>query len=209
MVIEGRKGRKNKINVFSDGEYALTVDVGFWFTHGFHCGQEISPEEYELFKLKAMEHGAYDKALYLLSSRDRSANELEDKLSLKFGKTAARAAVSKARNLNLVDDETFAKKLSEELFYKRGFSPSRICLELKQRGITGDLARETAASIDFNPQERIIELVRTKFSRHLRDESGKQRLFAALARLGYSCADIRSALRALDIETGDEHDILD
>jgi len=84
MVIEGRKGRKNTIYVFSDGEYALTVDAGFWFSYGFHCGQEISPEEYELFELKAMVHGAYDKALYLLSSRDRSAKELEDKLSSKF-----------------------------------------------------------------------------------------------------------------------------
>ena len=200
MIITAKKGKGNKIHISVDGVYMLTVSDDFWFSGSYRSGDEISETELNDFKTKANESRAFNKALDLMSRRDHSQKELENKLARSAGREPAKAAVQRVADLGIVNDETYANKLADELFRRKGFSPSRIRMELIQRGVSSEIADNTSESIDFEPQERIIELLKNRFLRQLSDEKGKVRVFNALVRLGYSFSDIRSAMRALDIE---------
>jgi len=200
MIITAKKGKGNKIHISVDGVYMLTVSDDFWFSGSYRSGDEISETELNDFKTKANESRAFNKALDLVSRRDHSQKELENKLARSAGRESAKAAVQRVADLGIVNDETYANKLADELFRRKGFSPSRIRMELIQRGVSSEIADNASESIDFEPQERIIELLKNRFLRQLSDEKGKVRAFNALVRLGYSFSDIRSAMRALDIE---------
>ena len=44
MKITAKGGRKDKIHIYIDGEYRLTVDEIFWFSCGYISGDEIDEE---------------------------------------------------------------------------------------------------------------------------------------------------------------------
>ena len=200
MIITAKKGKGNKMHISIDGQYLLTVTEDFWYSGTIRSGDEIGVEELNAYTEKANESRAYSKALDLISRRDHSRKELENKLAVKSGREAAGKAAQRAAAAGLINDESFAGKLSDELFRRKGFSPSRIRMELIKRGVSSEIAANAAEAIDFEPQERIIELLKSRFLRYLNDEKGKARVFNALVRLGYGFADIRAAMLAMDIE---------
>lgn len=194
------------MHLFLDDEYNFTVTADFWFSSAFNSGDEIDEDELRAFKAKAEDRKAFNKALNIICRRDHSERELEEKLSKTVDKASAAAAVKKAADLGLVNDDTFALKYAQELFDRKGFSPARIRIELLRKGISRDLADRVADGIDFNPQERIAELLSSRFARHLVDEKGRERTCNSLARLGYSYSDIRCAMREIDIELPSDDD---
>lgn len=204
MIITAKKGKGSKMHISVDDAYLLTVTEDFWFSGTLRSGDEISEEEFEAFRVKATASRAYSKALDLISRRDHSQKELENKLARTAGRESAKAAAQRVADIGLINDEIYAKKLAEELFRHKGFSPSRIRMELIQKGVSSEIADNSAGSIDFEPQERIIELLKTKFQRQISDEKGKTRVYNSLIRLGYSYSDIRSAMRSLDLEIDGE-----
>ncbi len=204
MIVTAKKGKGSKMHISVDNAYLLTVTEDFWFSGSVRSGDEISEEEYEVFREKANASRTYSKALDLISRRDHSQKELENKLARTADRESAKAAALRLADIGLVNDEIYAKKLADELFRRKGFSPSRIRMELIQKGISSEIADKTAGSIDFDPQERIIELLNLKFLRQLSDEKGKLRVFNTLVRLGYSYSDIRCAMCEFNIETEEE-----
>lgn len=192
------------MHLFMDDAYNFTTTADLWFSSTFHSGDEIDEEELKAFKAKAEDSKAFNKALNIICRRDHSEKELEEKLSRSVNKTSAAAAVKKATDLGLVNDESFAVKYAQELFCRKGFSPARIRLELMHKGVSRELAGTVTDDIEFNPQERICELLNGRFVRQMADEKGRERTCNALARLGYSYSDIRSAMREIDIEIPDE-----
>lgn len=204
MIITAKKGKGNKMHISIDDEYLLTVTADFWFSSSLRSGDEINEDDLKVYTEKAFASRAFNKALDLISRRDHNQKELENKLAKTTNRESAKLAAQKAVDLGLVNDETYAAKLADELFRRKGMSPSHIRMELIQKGVSTEIADNAAKSIDFEPQERIIELLKSKFSRQLVDEKGKGCAFNALVRLGYSYSDIRSAMRAIDIELEDD-----
>lgn len=205
MIITAKKGRGTKMHLFIDDEYDFTVTADFWYSSSFQSGDEIDESELKQLKRKAEDRKAFNKALNIICRRDHGERELAEKLSKTLSKESAEAAVEKAVGLGLVNDQTFAQKYAQELYSRKGFAPARIRLELLRKGISRNLADEVADGIEFNPQERIAELLDSKrFARQLTDDKGRERTCNTLARLGYSYSDIRSAMREIEIKISDD-----
>ena len=194
------------MHLFIDEEYNFTVTADFWFSSAFNSGDEIDEEELNKLKVKFEDKKAFNKALNIICRRDHCEKELIEKLSKTVDRSSAMAAVKKAVDLGLVNDETFAMKYAQELFNRKGFSPSRIRMELLRKGISRELADEVADGIEFNPQERITELLNSRFARKIGDEKSRERTCNSLARLGYRYSDIRSAMREIDVELPSDDD---
>jgi len=52
--------------------------------------------------------------------------------------------------------------------------------------------------------ERLAQLLQTKYAARLEDERGRQAVFQALLRKGFSYADVRAAMKDCVEETGDD-----
>jgi regulatory protein len=207
MIIKSKAGNGNKIHVYIDNEYVLTVYDDYWHQNGFKDGETITEEELASLKEEAGFRLAYEKGLDYLTRRSYAKKELFYKLKGKYGDEASERAIEKLSYFGYLDDEEFARMYSRYLFETKKFDIRRISTELKLKGIDREIAENVTKTLDNEPIQRIIEMLSTKFSNGFKDEKTKKRFVAKLQRMGYSWSDIKSALleSGIDIIDNDEY----
>ena len=198
MKITAKGGRKDKIHIYIDGEYRLTVDEIFWFSCGYISGDEIDEEELTAFEEAAGSRRAFNSALNSLDYRDHSEKEIRAKLIRKHGAEYVDEAVEKLIELDLINDRRYAENYARELFEHKKFGKIRIKSELIAKGIASDIASETVNSLfeDEEPDniQRIVDIIEKKYYNSMNDEVGRKKVFSALQRMGYTFSDIREAM---------------
>ncbi|MEG0546110.1 MAG: regulatory protein RecX [Oscillospiraceae bacterium] len=199
MILSIKSGRANKIHIYIDDEYKLTVDSDYWFSEKWRNKKEISDEELTELTAAVNSRRAFNAGIDLLSRRSHGKIELVKKLSVKHTKEAALAAVERIEELGLINDERFAELYADELYRRKGFSVSRIKRELIFKGIDREIAENVAETLDKDDINRIIILLQTKYSRYLSDEKGIKRATNGLIRLGYNYYDIKKAFHEAEI----------
>ncbi len=198
MKIMAKSGRKDKIHIYIDGEYLLTVDEIFWFSCGLVSGDEINEEELTAFEEAAGSRRAFNSALNSLDYRDHSEKEIRAKLLRKHDADYVDEAVEKLIELDLVNDERYAENYARELFERKKFGKMRIKSELRAKGISADIANAAVEEL-FEEEEpdnvqRIVDIIGKRYYNRMNDEVGRKKVFSALQRMGYSFSDIREAM---------------
>lgn len=198
MKITAKGGRKDKIHIYIDGEYRFTVDDNFWFSCGYISGDEIDEEELAAFEEAVGSRRAFNSALNSLDYRDHSTREIRQKLARKFDSQYVDEAVEKLTELDLINDDRYARLYARELFEHKKFGKMRIKSELRAKGIAADTVNEAVDEL-FDEEEpdnveRIVDIIEKKYYNKMNDESGRKKVFAALTRMGYSFSDIREAM---------------
>lgn len=198
MKITAKSGRKDKIHIYIDGEYLLTVDEIFWFSCGLVSGDEINEEELTAFEEAAGSRRAFNSALNSLDYRDHSEKEIRAKLLRKHDADYVDEAVEKLIELDLVNDERYAENYARELFERKKFGKMRIKSELRAKGISADIANAAVEEL-FEEEEpdnvqRIVDIIGKRYYNRMNDKVGRKKVFSALQRMGYSFSDIREAM---------------
>lgn len=198
MKITAKSGRKDKIHIYINGEYLLTVDEIFWFSCGLVSGDEINEEELTAFEEAAGSRRAFNSALNSLDYRDHSEKEIRAKLLRKHDADYVDEAVEKLIELDLVNDERYAENYARELFERKKFGKMRIKSELRAKGISADIANAAVEEL-FEEEEpdnvqRIVDIIGKRYYNRMNNEVGRKKVFSALQRMGYSFSDIREAM---------------
>lgn len=195
MIITDIRKRKGKLfALFSYDEEIAKLDSEIVHEKCIKIGSEISEEELEELVEISQKKRAKDKALWLLSYRDHSGRELEQKLRRTNNAEAAAQAVETMKEYGLVNDEAFARRRAEYLIFTKGYAISRTEYELIQKGIDTETVRDIILSMNIDERERLTEIVERRFLPIPTDEKGKRRLWSALQRLGYNYGDIKSVV---------------
>lgn len=200
MKLSAKPGKGDKIHIFVDDEYRLTVDSRFWYSERWHNQTQIDSGELAALEEAVGSRRAFNSAEDYLSRRDHSEKELYEKLCRKYPPAAAAAAIQKAKDLGLLDDERFAANYALELYEKKHFASHRILLELRRKGVDREIAENAVEGLDKAGETRIIELLRGKYRAALSNEKGRRRAVNGLLRMGYAYPDIRAALKTLEQE---------
>ncbi len=101
---------------------------------------------------------ARDKAFRLLGIRAHSEMELRRKLkSGKFSSAVVERAIERCRELGYIDDGQFARARARILASGKLSGNRRIAFDLKERGVSGDIADAAIAEVDeeIAEEERI------------------------------------------------------
>lgn len=199
MIIKSKAGNGNKIHIYIDNEYVLTVYDDYWYHNGFKDGETITEEELASLKEEAGFRLAYEKGLDLLTRRSYSKKELYQKLKLKYGDPASERAIEKLLYFGYLNDEEYARIYARYLYETKKYDIKRISMELKLKGIDREITENVTKTLDNEPITRIIEMLSTKFSNGFKDEKTKNRFIAKLQRMGYSWSDIKSAFMEFEI----------
>lgn len=200
MKLSTKPGKGEKIHIFVDDEYRLTVDSRFWYSERWHNQTQIDSGELAALEEAVGSRRAFNSAEDYLSRRDHSEKELYEKLCRKYPPAAAEAAIEKVKDLGLLDDERFAANYALELYEKKHFASHRILLELRRKGVDREIAENAVEGLDKAGETRIIELLRGKYRAALSNEKGRRRAVNGLLRMGYAYPDIRAALKTLEQE---------
>lgn len=200
MKITSKPGNGNKVHIYIDNEYTLTLYDDFWYRSGYSEGQEISDDELASLKEEAGFRSAYEKGIKYLSMRAYSEKELYNKLKMKFGDGASRRAIDKMLRLGYINDEEFCREYAKYLFEVKKYDIKRVSYELKNKGIDSEIAENTLKTLDNEPIQRIIDMLRSKYERNLETEKDRKRLVNRFIRMGYSYRDIKDAFYEVGVE---------
>ncbi len=200
MKITSKHGNGNKVHIYIDDEYTLTLYDDYWYTSGICEGEEISEEKLAALKEEAGFRSAYEKAVSYLNRRPYSEKELFKKLKLKFPEEASQRAVGKVKDYGWLNDEEYADELVRYLYENKKFGIKRIKTELKLKGICDEITENALKTLDNNPIERIIVMLRSKYENGFDTEKEQRRFVNKLLRMGYSFTDIKSAFYECEID---------
>ena len=200
MKITSKAGNGNKVHIYIDGEYTLTLYDDFWYRLGYEENREISEDELASLKEEAGFRSAYEKGLQYLSMRAYSQKELYNKLKVKYGEDSASRAVEKMIYYGYLNDEAFAISYAKHLFEVKKFDLRRISYELKMKGVSTENVDNALKTLDNEPIQRIIDMIGSKYLKNLENEKDRKRIVNRFVRMGYSYHDIKTAFRQFDTE---------
>ena len=123
------------------------------------CSGGMSDED-ELRKAKGI-------ALRMLAYRDRSKQEVRDKLRQKgISVSAIENVVELFTGYGYLNDQTFAHRLARNLLETKNWGFSRIGAALRDRGLAPDLVQETVTQLkaDYPEEQTALQIMKRRFS---------------------------------------------
>ena len=162
------------------------------------CG-DISPRQAELVLEAGELCDAIRRGIAALQYGDRSARRLVYGLTAKGvdREKAEAAAAYLARKGYIREEDTARRRVGCDL--RKGWGPRRIREDLRAQGLDPeavDAAMEELAQVDFS--EICAEIIRKRYGAFPAERGPRQKIIAALMRLGYNLDHIRGAARLLD-----------
>ena len=215
-AIIARRGQAERVRVYIDGSPALDLAALVVDQAGLRCGDRLQADrQRELYDLDSP-YRARERALRLLSLRDRSEREVERRLrQAGFAPPVVAEALVWLRGLGYLDDRRFANTYAAEK-HRVGWGPARIRAELAARGVERSVVDEVVATMGPRSEDGaeggtegndvLEELVRRRFSAQFAadPEAAERRLAGYLGRRGYDWDTIGRMTRLLRVEAAGE-----
>jgi len=202
MIVVGvRPARQSRVILCMDTGEEFTLDKTTWEESAFSVDSSLSVAQLEALLDESNHRRAKSRAVYLLSKRDFSRRELEQKLCREKGryvaenKEIAKETAAYMEELGYVNDAAYAERLAERYSTERLYPKRRVVQKLQEKGIDRAVAEEAVAAIEAEDADLALEFLRKKRYTVPDEQKEADRIVAALARYGFGLEDIRRAMR--------------
>ena len=201
MRITAVKPQKKRLcQLLFEGGTQMLLDRDTCAEYGLKPGREIGDAELDELRYDSDYRRAKERALWYLDRADRTEKGLYRKLlEAGFDKRASAAVIARLKELGLIDDRRFAENFAarcEEAHVSR----RETVRKLVEKGVPYELAKEVSEECETDEETQIAALIKGKYAKKLSEENGVRKVYAALARKGFSFGAIRNALKAYSEE---------
>jgi regulatory protein len=194
--IKPQQRSSSRYSVFLDGAYSFSLDAKTVTALGLSPGMELSEADVKRILHDEQLRKAKEYATLLLSYRARTDHELRERLERReFPPDVITEAMDRLAELKLVDDTRYAHDFARDRVEIGKKGKWRIRGELIKRGVDRkeiDQALEQAPD-ELKAARELVTRYRPRYAR-LEPDVGRRRLYALLARRGFSVDTIREAL---------------
>ncbi|MFC2122601.1 regulatory protein RecX [Bacteroidota bacterium] len=176
-AIRAGKGRQQRVNLFLDGKFALSMDAEVVTKAQLKTGQELTSSQMDALHKSDRSKRCLNAALRYLSYRPRSEGEMRERMQQRgFDNESIEATLTRLKEQTLIDDAAFAQfwKDNRQAFSPRSQRLTR--LELSRKGIAADTIDGVVSEIDdqenayraaLNKAQRLPLSNRSNFRRRL------------------------------------------
>ena len=195
-ITQLQETKKGRFSVFADGEFLFSVHKDtFLLRPELAVGRQVTVETLEEIRLEDEALSCKEKALTLLEYSSHSAGRLAEKLRRHYPPETVEQVVQRLRELGLLDDLDYGRRLAADLLNLRGYSLGRVRQTLYQRRLDKETIDQVMGELSESDQiAPIVALVNKKYLQKLREPRGREKVAAALQRRGYRYDEIREAL---------------
>ena len=202
--IELQRRHPERVNIYIDDEYALSVNIDVVTSFGLHTGDRIEQDMIETLKLREEFHLAKSCALRFLTRRVRSTQEIRMKLFEKeFDPAIIEDVVRHLHGSGLLNDRRFAQAFVHDLQLRKPCGRRFLLRQLRMKGVPSSVIEETLSEALTTDQERDAAfeaatalLQRFRTSRRNVEAAAQQRRIAQyLARRGFGWDTIIPVIR--------------
>lgn len=193
-AIKAQVKNTERLSIYVDEKYAFSLNYAQLLDQKLYAGLEIDDTRLAGLKHLSDFGKAYERALNYVMVRPRSVRELNDYARRKkWALEDAQAIIAKLVSKRYLDDERFARAWVESRMLSNKTSRRKLQLELKQKGVSDVIIKNTLAQTQFDDTSPLQELIakKRKLPKYATDD---QKLMQYLARQGFSFDDIREAL---------------
>lgn len=206
--IEEQKNKK-RVNIFVDDAFFCGLNKETAVIFRLKVGNEIDEELMKDAIFDSEVKSAVEKSNDYIGARMHSRKELYDKLIKKgYEKRVVLKALEKLEEYHYVDDELYAKQFVEQ---NKKYSKKMLENKLKQKGVSLHIILEIIENEDDNQEFELCKKLAEKYikSKDMKKEGATQKMYASLARKGFSFEMIKSACKAVNNEFYKENDFLE
>ena len=206
--IEEQKNKK-RVNIFVDDAFFCGLNKETAVIFRLKTGNQIDEKTLKEAVFDSEVKSATEKGVDYIGSRMHSKKELYDKLIKKgYEKQVVLKALEKLEEYHYVDDRLFAKQFVEQ---NKKYSTKMLENKLKQKGISSDIIFEILGNDDEKSDLELCKKYAQKYakSKDLKAEGAIQKMYASLARKGFSFDVIKKACKAEINGVEDEDNFLD
>lgn len=197
-AVEPQKKKKDRYNIYIDGEYAASLGAETCVVFGIKAGITIDEHIFKEAITNDNTKYAFNSAISLLSHKMRTKSELLSRLTDKgIHEDAVLAAIEKLMQYGYVDDKAYAKEYVESEILSGKHGKKVIEYKLKTKGIDDDVIEDALTLYTFDTEKEIArKSVCTLRTRYRNDDAVKQRrkIFSALSRHGFDYDIINTLL---------------
>ncbi|MBK7258047.1 MAG: RecX family transcriptional regulator [Ignavibacteriae bacterium] len=210
--IETQQKRRDRVNVYADGEFAVGISKETLLRAALRVGDELTPERLSALQSEEGLFQTRAAAMRLLARRPRAERELRDRLREKEYADADIARVlAGLRTAGLVNDAEFARTYIRNTLILRPLGEIQLRQKLLifgiERATVDDAIREELGAVDVDDIALAVtrKYLARSAGRGSADDPRKRRRLAAamLARRGYAWTIITRVLKKLDLPEDD------
>ncbi len=199
-IVELRPDKKHLAKLVFDTGDTLMLDKDVVSEHVLRPDAVLEPEKIEELTYESDYRRAKSRALWYLDRGDRTEKGLYRKLvEAGFDKRASAAVIARLVELDLLNDRRFAENYAYRCA-QANISRREAVNKMMAKGVPYDIAKEAADGMETDETEQIRTLLERKYANRLLQENGTQKVYAALARKGFSFEAIKAALRQYNEE---------
>ena len=185
-AITAQKRDKKRVNIFFDGEFAFGISriVAAWL----QVGQNLTDEQISKLISEDQDEAAYQRAIKLITYRDRSIAEIRQSLHQKqIPEEIIENVINRLGENGLLDDKRFANLWIENRNEFRPRSHRMLALELRKKGISEDIISQVLENTTAD-EELAHKAAQKQIRRYMTLEwqDFRRKLGSFLARRGFS-----------------------
>lgn len=198
--------RKDRYSVFVDGKYSFSLSEGALLDSQLAAGQELSQEDLKHWKQESADDKIMGNALRYAAMRLRSTWEMEQYLRRKNASPALTDKIlNKLSNINLLNDEAFAKAWVANRRLLRPTSKRKLQQELRAKRVPDEVIDITLAEGEAVDERTALRELIAKKRNLPKYKADPLKLMQYLARQGFSYSDIKELLG--EFEGKDQSDL--
>ena len=196
--IEPQKKKKDRYNVYTDGEYRCSLCaeslVVYDIKQGVSVSESIINEAVEADNYRY----AFDSAAAILSYGMKTASQLKEKLMNKgIDESAIDKAIIKLEDYGYVNDEKYADDYVRSAVSEARFGRKVIEFKLKQKGLPNEVVSKAIEGYTQEDEQRIAHsrflILKDKYKGEDKRKA-MHKIYSSLMRLGFSYDVINSVL---------------
>lgn len=199
--VQPQKKKKDRYNIFIDGEYAASLGAETCVLYNIKQGQTVVEDDLKTAVCEDNTKYAFDSAANLLAHKMRTKSELVKRLKEKgIGSDAISAAIEKLAGYGYVDDSAYAKEYVESAVTAAKLGRRTVEYRLKEKGVDDDIIADALLTYTYETEKDIAKKnIETLMLRYRNDDAPTRRrkISQALARHGFDY-DIINALLSGD-----------
>lgn len=206
-IVEIKRDKKHTAKVSFDSGKAFNFDVDYLNSISLRENDEIDDETL-MFHLKESDYvRAKARGLWFLDRADYSEKKLYEKIVAGgISNTAAARAVSRIKELGLIDDQKFAARLAAQMS-DANISKRETYAKLYAKGIPKEIIKSVLEKTDFDEASQIEAVIDKKYRAKMDTKENIQKVYAALIRKGFSYSAVSDVIRKYtkEIENNEEY----
>ena len=192
--IEQQKKKKNRVNVYIDGEFSLGLYKDTVVKYHLYENKEITQSEISLIKEFEVITDVKEKVRNYISYRERSKKEIKDYLTNKgIKEEVSKKVLADFEKAYLIDDHRFARAWIKDRNRNNPKGNFALKMELKNKGIEEAEIEDLLKCVDEKQNAR--KVLEKAFRKYGKKKTSKKKILEYLKRRGF---EIEIALEMLN-----------